>query len=105
MDARITRPDDRIDAVRGCLALERGPIVYCIETADLPVGVEVEDVRLPADARPEPVVRSDLAPDAVGLRVAAATMDGQDFPLEAVPYHAWANRKVDAMRVWIPSGD
>ena len=32
---RITRPDPRIEAVRGCVALERGPLVYCEEEAEL----------------------------------------------------------------------
>ena len=54
------------------------------------------------DARPETVARVDLGPDAVGLRSAATTDDGRPVTLEAVPYHAWANRRVEAMRVWIP---
>lgn len=29
---RWTRPDPRIDAVRGCVAAERGPLVYCVES-------------------------------------------------------------------------
>ena len=31
---RLTAPHPRIDAVRGCLAIERGPLVYCVEQAD-----------------------------------------------------------------------
>ena len=44
MQPRLTVPDPRIDAVRGSVAIERGPVVYCVETADLPAGVELEDV-------------------------------------------------------------
>jgi DUF1680 family protein len=102
MPARVTTPDPRVDAVRGCLALERGPVVYAIESADLPPGVELEDVRLAAGAVPHPVARQDLAPGALGLEVAAGTAAGAAVPLAAVPYHAWANRSVEAMRVWIP---
>src|SRR5262249_36027002 len=32
---RFSAPDPRIDAVRGCLAVERGPLVYCLESTDL----------------------------------------------------------------------
>ena len=32
-------PDPRIDAIRGCVAVERGPIVMCAESVDLPAGV------------------------------------------------------------------
>jgi DUF1680 family protein len=34
MGPRWTRPDARIDAVRGCVAVERGPLVYCAESLD-----------------------------------------------------------------------
>ena len=35
---RLTRPDPRVDAARGCVAIERGPLVYCLEQADHPGG-------------------------------------------------------------------
>ncbi len=36
LPVRATEPNPRIDAVRGCIAFERGPLVYCIESADVP---------------------------------------------------------------------
>ena len=39
MTPRWTYPDPRVDAVRGCVAIERGPLVYCFEQADQPVPV------------------------------------------------------------------
>ncbi|HXG39318.1 MAG TPA: hypothetical protein VNJ28_00110 [Candidatus Limnocylindrales bacterium] len=62
MLVRIVEADPRIDAVRGCLALERGPLVYCVEGADLPPGTELEEVELAVrsgDAPARPVVRWD----------------------------------------------
>ena len=52
--ARVIAPHPRIDAVRGCVALARGPLVYCIEQADHPAGVAVEDLRLDPAAPPAP---------------------------------------------------
>lgn len=101
MPARMTPPDPRVDAIRGTVALERGPIVYAIESADLPAGVELEDVQVAAEARPTPVPRPDLADGVVGLRVAAEA-GGAPLDLAAIPYHAWGNRTVESMRVWIP---
>ena len=49
---RLTAPNPRIDAVRGCVALERGPIVYCVEQHDLPAGADLADVALDAAADP-----------------------------------------------------
>ena len=54
MPGRVTEPDARVDAVRGCVALERGPLVYCLETVDLPPGVTLEAIRLVDPIEPAP---------------------------------------------------
>jgi hypothetical protein len=41
---RWVTADPRIDAVRGCVAVERGPLVLCAESADLPDGREVDAI-------------------------------------------------------------
>jgi DUF1680 family protein len=97
---RVTVPDRRIDAVRGCIAVERGPLVYCLEAADLPPGLELEEVRV-GQAELRDVERKDLAPMAIGMRL-GATPPGE---VDAIPYFAWANRRPGAMRVWIPTSD
>ena len=101
MPPRVTAPDDRIDAARGCVALERGPIVYCIESADLPPGTELETVALAEHGAISTLPRPDIGPDIVALKTTGrAGMSPID--VTAVPYFAWANRAVDGMRVWIP---
>jgi DUF1680 family protein len=41
MAPRVTTPDPHVDAVRGCVAIERGPEVFALESIDLtPLGVE-----------------------------------------------------------------
>jgi DUF1680 family protein len=116
MPVRATAPDPRIDAVRGCLALERGPLVYCLETADLPGDVQLEEIELGQAVAPVAVPRPDIAESAIGLSVAATRRRGRRadrtsgsgprtataVEVGAVPYFSWANRSVDAMRVWIP---
>ncbi|GAA4709477.1 hypothetical protein Prum_094560 [Phytohabitans rumicis] len=98
MPIRVTEPDPRIDAVRGCVAVERGPLVYCVESADTPPGVPVEDLRWDASRQPAAEPRPDLGPAVVGVTVPLA--DGGTAG--AIPYYAWANRDVEAMRVWLP---
>ena len=122
MRPRLTVPDPRIDAVRGSVAIERGPVVYCVETADLPAGIELEDVAVePGRAAPEELGRDDLAAGLIGLTIEAIhrpagepgwpygtgpAVDGEHGPapigVGAIPYFAWANRDVEAMRVWLP---
>ncbi|MFD8999917.1 glycoside hydrolase family 127 protein [Streptomyces sp. NPDC059582] len=102
---RLVHPDPRVDAARGCVALERGPLVYCLEGVDQPSGVRFDDLTLPSGSAL--AVRHD--PDLLGgVRVISADgrrrSDGTAVPLTAVPYYGWANRKEGPMRVWIPQG-
>jgi len=103
---RAIDPGRYVDAVRGCVALERGPLVYCIETADLPAGTVLEDVELDPSGATAAVARRDLSPTAIGVTAAglirSETGDHREIELNAIPYFTWANRTVEAMRVWIP---
>lgn len=110
---RWVQPDPRIDAVRGTVAVERGPLVYCAESPDLPHGRDVDAVRVDpaaepryeagrivvsgsfADARDEPWPYRPLD------RRPPKAVDRTDIAL--VPYHAWANRGPSTMRVWLPT--
>jgi DUF1680 family protein len=85
MPARVTTPHPRVDAVRGTVALERGPLVYCVESLDLPDGVELEQVRLPAGASAEGEARPDQGDGVIGLGAAAATDHGRTIELHPVP--------------------
>ncbi len=92
--ARRTEPDDRVDSVRGCVAIERGPLVYCFEQVD-------QDVVLDETAVvPGPLVSRER-PELLGgvTTVEVPARDGQT--LTAIPYYAWANRSVGPMTVWI----
>jgi DUF1680 family protein len=100
-DVRIVRPDPRVDAVRGSVAIERGPLVYALETADLPPGTALEDVTLPVDPAGRSVPRPDLGDGVIGVATDATTPSGLE--VQAIPYFAWGNRAPDAMRVWIPT--
>jgi uncharacterized protein len=119
---RLTAPNPRIDAVRGCLALERGPVVYCFEAGDLPAGADLADVALQREG--ELADAGQLAPlggvPAVSVAGVVRDLDGwrqieyvdvRELPVDgvaaparllAVPYFTWANRGDGGMRVWLP---
>ncbi len=127
MAPRFTWPDGRIDAVRGCVAVERGPLVLCLESPDLPADVPIEDVRVdagtaPADTAvaggPGAVVHGSVhhgrgvpGPGATGLPYGGPEAGGTDaggpedppLALPLVPYHRWAERGPSTMRVWLPT--
>jgi uncharacterized protein len=108
---RVVRPHPKIDAVRGCVAIERGPLVYCIE------GV-VDDVRIDSSAAPRALERPELLGGIASIEFHGARVPAPDgeWPygdgfdaggaadtFEAVPYGWWGNRGGEGgMRVWIP---
>jgi hypothetical protein len=121
-----------IDAVRGCVAFERGPLVYCMEGTDLPQAVNLSTISLDESASPREEPNFPLATETVvALRlngIVHGTPPRPDWPygrlgrhgpdepsspnttdareraieLRATPYYAWANRGATSMRVWIP---
>jgi DUF1680 family protein len=121
MEARMVRPDPRIDAIRGTVAIERGPVVYCLEDPDLPGDLTVNDVEIDPD---EPLIDapgpSGLGPDIVAVRARGRLVRlpdpmpwpyapdrrstaGDALDLTLIPYHRWSNRGPSTMRVWIPA--
>lgn len=129
---RITTPAPQIDAVRGTIAIERGPLVLCLESTDLPEGVTTDQVALAADHEPEqtpfgarvtlqhPVAAVPAGGGRVGGTAGGAAGGGvrgtADWPygmtaedaalattaVDLHPYFSWANRGPSTMRVWIP---
>jgi DUF1680 family protein len=107
---RWTRGHHKVDAVRGCLALERGPVVFCIEQASLPEGAIVDDLVLTAD---DPV---EVGPRELHVTVTTASAtgglytapgdepgDATTFTVPAIPFSTWGNAAPGAMRVWLPT--
>jgi DUF1680 family protein len=108
MRPRFTRPDPRIDAVRGCVAVEQGPVVLCAES----VGGELDLDSLRVDAGTDPAAEGGVTVRGVAEELperpwpyADAGPVGQrttlDVPL--VPYHRWARSGPSTMRVWLPT--
>ena len=127
MAVRLTEADPRVDAARGCVAIERGPLVYCVEAADNP-GLGLDDLVLDAGRVSTGRVIGDGQVGRVVTRPSAGAASGPRVEqlLVAVPVRgeqrqpcgrgrvadpadrgartspgATANR--GAMRVWIPA--
>ncbi len=91
----------KVADTHGRIALQRGPLVYALESVDN--GPDLERLRIPVDADIRTVIRNDLLG---GIQVLAG--DGTDVggsgkprPFVAIPYFAWANRGPSEMRVWV----
>lgn len=114
---RLTFPDPRVDAVRGTVAVEAGPLVLCVESTDLANDISIDDILVEPGA--DPSSQGD------GARVRAITVSapthhrGQppfdtgaprrpvtgQADLTLIPYHRWAERGPSAMRVFLPLAD
>ncbi len=112
LDPRFSWPDPRIDAVRGCVAIERGPEVLALESIDLPQGWKLEEARIdPAvgieegDGEVRVGLRRDALPESSWPH-GYVTNDGHDHQtlrVPLIPYHSWAERGASTMRIWIPA--
>jgi DUF1680 family protein len=108
MPVRQVRANAQVEADRDQVALMRGPVVYCAESVDNPVGIQ--HLVVP----PEATFRAEHKPDLLGgvvvLQGKVRTVDANKeiiglVPAElvAVPYYASANRESSTMRVWLPA--
>jgi uncharacterized protein len=102
MRPRWTHPDPRVDAVRGCVAVERGPIVYCLESTDQEAGVSLAEVLADASDGLADEGTDDALDGAIVVGSGGRRFDGGAAQLTFIPYHAWGNRGLSTMRVWVP---
>lgn len=118
MPARLVEANPYVEEARNQVAVVRGPIVYCLESIDLPAHVRVLDVYLPADAKLTPRKRDDLLGAIVTIEAQARVRPAGDWSgrlyrdvgiatprridLTLIPYYAWDNRGPSEMSVWIP---
>jgi DUF1680 family protein len=119
MAARLLEANPLVEETLNQVAVQRGPVVYCLESADLPEGVRVLDVHIPADIELRPRIDSQL----FGERVAVLEGQAEQIPqgewsrqlyrdlqspepekidIRLVPYYAWGNRAEGEMTIWIP---
>lgn len=92
MAVRRTIANDQVEENRGKVALERGPLVYCVEQVDH--SIPVTDITIADTADLQIEHRNDLLG---GVTVVRDPESG----LLAVPYYAWSNRGISPMAVWL----
>lgn len=117
MPVRILRANRLAEEITNQVVVQRGPIVYCLESVDVPDGLPLERLALRRDARLE-ARESEVAGHVVwGIPVELTVLpeggsDGlyEDIsasPLTAtsarlIPYFTWGNRGPSEMSVWLP---
>lgn len=109
MPVRRVLAHEKVEANRGRVALQRGPLVYCIEAIDNG-NLPTDAIVLPDTASLKTERRKDLLGEVITIngmaRVAYEPQPGKPaqlrpHPIVAVPYYAWANRSEGYMDVWL----
>lgn len=114
MPVERIRSNPKVRANAGKVALQRGPIVYCLEEVDN--GTNLADVMLPQDSGLQVTLEEDLLGGMSVITGEAERTDKSSWgkqlykpvehqtkpvPIKAIPYFAWSNREPGEMLVWI----
>jgi len=119
MVSRLLEANPFVEETLNQVAVQRGPVVYCLESADLPDGVGVLDIRIPADIELQPRIDAQLLGECVAVLEGRAERipqgewserlyrdlqnpEPEQIDIRLVPYYAWGNRTEGEMTVWMP---
>jgi len=118
MQPRLMEAHPYVEELRNQVAVMRGPLVYCLESPDLPEGVDVLEIYLPRGAKFTPRREENLLGGVTVLegearRIPAGDWSGKLYrklqrrraeriPIKLIPYYAWANRGISRMTVFLP---
>ncbi len=123
METRTVRANSKVEADRGQVAIERGPIVYCAEWPDNNFDIMSvllnQDPQISLSTMPDGSFIADslksvlslyksqnvvtLSTDVQSLKFGAdGKLTVSDQTLKLIPYFAWAHRGNGNMKVWLP---
>ena len=118
---QVIEANPRVADDTGRVAIQRGPLIYCLEEIDQPGGISLSDVAVNPGRQPaeqfQTEFRNDLLGGMVVLHHSGAVYERgasekalyshygreartQKVPLTFIPYYAWANRQATSMQVW-----
>lgn len=108
MEPRVVKAHAKVEADRGRVAVERGPLVYCAEWPDN----DFDIMSVLVNRRPQfetvekPDMLCGLTEIKTGAQVLGYDSEGRltasDVELTLIPYYAWAHRGSGNMMVWLP---
>jgi DUF1680 family protein len=124
MPVQVLEANPHVADDLGRVAVQRGPLVYCMEQLDQPDGVALTDVAVNLGQKPGAQFHDELKSDWLGgvvvlhhtgtafenvasrdalySRYSGAPVKTRQVPLTFIPYYAWANREATPMQVWTP---
>ena len=108
MEARTVRANNKVEADRGMVSIERGPLVYCAEHPDnnfdimgALINQNPKFVLGRGEISGTPVTTLTTSAQTLNFND-AGRLEAQDQTLKLIPYYAWCHRGSGKMRVWLP---
>lgn len=116
METKLIEANPLVEECRGQVAIQRGPILYCLESNDLG-NLDIDDIAIPADAKFQPVEVNIEGSRIMALETEAVNRAEKSWKntlyrelgkekntvkIRLIPYYAWGNRGKSEMTVWIP---
>ncbi|MDO7173114.1 glycoside hydrolase family 127 protein [Mariniflexile sp. AS56] len=116
MEVTLVEGHNRIEEVRNQVAVKRGPIVYCIETPDLPKEASILDIYYNTNSPLNAVHKNDFLGGVTVVETELLLRTGKNddmyqtvtkpsftsFKTQLVPYFVWSNRGQAEMTVFMP---
>jgi uncharacterized protein len=116
MPATLLESNPLVEETKNQVTVKRGPVVYCIESSDLP-NANVFDVVIPSTIKFQPVAMQIGNGNIMALTGEAKLLQSSNWKntlykevntnykpvkIKLIPYYAWANRGKTDMTVWMP---
>lgn len=118
MSVQLLEAHPLVEETRNQAAVRRGPLVYCLESTDLPNDVETTEVAISTGVTFQNRFAEELLGGVAVLEGTAFVLAQDDWTktlyrrisspdmvtrdIRLVPYYAWGNRGDSTMTVWIP---
>ncbi|MGN1375465.1 MAG: glycoside hydrolase family 127 protein [Prevotella sp.] len=117
METKLIEANPLVEECRGQVAVQRGPIIYCLESNDCN-GADIDNITIPVDAKFTPVKTTIDGSAITALETEAVnrtegnwtktlyrevSKDKTTKKVRLIPYYAWGNRGKSEMTVWIPA--
>ena len=118
MEAKLIEANPLVEETRNQVAVKRGPVVYCLESSDLPGNKSIFQLSIPIHTKfKTKMVSIDHSPIMVleadakeiddtrwknTLYKEVTTKNNAVVPVQLIPYYAWGNKGHTEMTVWLP---
>lgn len=118
MPVKLMASNPLVEETRNQVAVQRGPVVYCLESKDIPGNKNVLNIGIAGNTSWVPRMVTISGSRLMALEGRGILSDNKDWknklyqplsdnkeqtvPIQLIPYYSWGNRNAASMEVWMP---